>query len=62
MEKYLENRENLIKIIENETENKRLKCLNLWIWITKGLVLRQHSLLEFFSKKVYIFSDIKIIN
>lgn len=31
---------------------QRLRYLNLWIWITKALVLREHSLFTFYSDKV----------
>lgn len=40
---------------ESKIENdKNLKHLELWIWIAKALVFRQHKLSDHFVKKVYI--------
>jgi hypothetical protein len=43
----------LVNEIElNAANDRQIKCLNLWIWITKALVLREHKLFQFYTNKV----------
>ncbi len=51
--------EHLNTILKNQIEDstdknieKRLRCLNTWIWLTKALVLREHKLANSFTNKV----------
>lgn len=51
----------LSQIIESDASDstdKRLRCLDLWIWITKALVLREHKTAEFFMLKLIEWLDI----
>lgn len=53
---------NLIKSIETSNGadfDKCHRCLNLWIWITKALVMREHKASEFFTSKV--INQLKVI-
>jgi DNA repair/transcription protein MET18/MMS19 len=42
---------------ESTNKSRRLRCLNLWIWITKALVLREHSAWAFYSNKLIEWLD-----
>lgn len=40
---------------ESSGQKDRIRYLTLWIWITKALVLREHSSSNFFAQKVRYF-------
>lgn len=53
-------KEELINTIETSNEadlDKRHRCLDLWVWITKALVMREHKAAEFFTSKVINLLD-----
>lgn len=46
----------------NECEsNQSLKCLHLWTWITKALVLREHAMFSIFTGKVSRIASYKTL-
>lgn len=45
--------ESLIKTLENDIElNQNLNYLQLWVWLAKALLLREHKLYEHFINKL----------
>ena len=50
-------KETLVKAIEEENSDLDYshRCLDLWTWITKALVMREHKAAEFFTSKVIGF-------
>ena len=59
VEEYLneEFRNRMIENIESKSNeiDQRLNYLNLWIWIAKALVLREHRLFTILTNKVMNF-------
>ena len=41
-----------IEEVDSNDSGKYKRCLDLWIWITKALVLREHKASEYFTSQV----------